>query len=446
LERPGSPINVQQRSDDNVLWVLGIGFAVTIGLMLISAFRGIEAVQRVDARRASFEQEYRASTRLIDEIQGEEAGLSGIFYSLAQNPGPEERKALLAKLDAIEQRVEPSLADSLRPEDREQWLQVKEAADRFGEEVRRALTSPSRSAEPSAELYRRHAVLLAQLGEMVSSNYEDAIRAQPVEFERTREQLREAGILLGAALLLSVLCAIFTIRIAARTFRHIRWQASELARLSHHVFESQETVVRRLSRELHDEFGQTLSAIEANLASIQTRAPDISHRLEDCMLLVKDAMGNVRELAQLLRPSILDDFGLVAGLQWLADSFTQRSGIPVKLRIGYDKRLAEETETHLFRIAQEALTNVARHSGATEVEIVLQLGANSVVLSIADNGHGFGPKGGAGGFGLMGMRERVRSVGGELTIRNTPQGVTLTVEAPLRMDGTHEKDPSLISG
>jgi signal transduction histidine kinase len=170
-------------------------------------------------------------------------------------------------------------------------------------------------------------------------------------------------------------------------------------------------------------------------------------RIEDCVLLVKDAMTNVRELSQLLRPSILDDFGLTASLQWLADSFTQRTSIEVKVRLAQCPRLATETETSLFRIAQEGLTNVARHSGATAVEIVLQQGAKSLVLSISDNGRGLGPDGGAnGGFGLAGIRERVRAAGGEMHLRSSRHGLTISVEVPIDAAREREEDPSLIGG
>src|SRR5260221_12807291 len=98
-------------------------------------------------------------------------------------------------------------------------------------------------------------------------------------------------------------------------------------------------------------------------------------RLNDCVKLVDEAIGNVRQMSQLLRPTILDDFGLEAGLRWLAEGFQARTGTEVKVVSTYSGRLPDETETHLFRIAQEALTNIARHAGAKHVEIKLQSSA-----------------------------------------------------------------------
>ena len=160
--------------------------------------------------------------------------------------------------------------------------------------------------------------------------------------------------------------------------------------------------------------------------------------------LVDEAIRNVRELSQLLRPIILDDFGLDASLRWLTERFTQRTGIETGYHSNFHGRLADETETHLFRIAQEALTNVARHSGATRIEIRLEVQDGDARLSIGDNGKGLRDGGGAGerGLGMTGMRARARSAGGELNLRSLPgQGVSVDVRVPARAV-THEQEDS----
>ena len=115
-----------------------------------------------------------------------------------------------------------------------------------------------------------------------------------------------------------------------------------------------------------------LTAIEANLSAISPVSAAQAERLEDCQLLVKDAISGVREMSQLLRPSMLDDFGLAPALQFLAESFAERTGIEVETDVRSDQRLSQAAETHLFRVAQEALTNCARHAGATKIVVSIE--------------------------------------------------------------------------
>ena len=227
---------------------------------------------------------------------------------------------------------------------------------------------------------------------------------------------------MSGCLLLALLCAIFTVRITTQLFRKMELQSSDLARVTWHMLESQETAARRFSHELHDELGQSLTAIKANVAALDPTTPPDPARLEDCRVLIDEAIQNVRELSHLLRPTILDDFGLDAGIRWLAERFGQRTGIDVDYRSSFHDRLADQTETHLFRIVQEALTNIARHSKATRVVIELERSGNRVHLAVKDNGRGFQSNGASGtksGLGLVGMRARAESVGGELQINST---------------------------
>ncbi len=149
--------------------------------------------------------------------------------------------------------------------------------------------------------------------------------------------------------------------------------------------------------------------------------------------MVDESIANVRELSQLLRPVILDDFGLDASLKWLADKFSERTGIQVRYSSSFSGRLSDETETHLFRIAQEALTNIARHSGATKVDIELTKRDGYIWLSIADNGKGLQKKSHTPkpSIGMVGMRARARHAGGDIRIEPSSEGgLALVVWVP----------------
>jgi signal transduction histidine kinase len=235
--------------------------------------------------------------------------------------------------------------------------------------------------------------------------------------------------------LIALVCAIITVRIAARVFRQMEEQTSELSRVSFRLLETQESTARRFAHELHDELGGSLTAIKSNLLTIAAML-DGNARIDDCIKLVDQSISNVRELSQLLRPTILDDFGLDAGLRWLAERFAQRTGVEVDYQSGFTGRLPDETETHLFRIVQEALTNVARHSGATRVSIHLRADGSSIRLTLSDNGRGLETSAN-GGMGLNGMRARARSAGGQLDLKSEPgKGVTIEVYAPLAVQET----------
>jgi signal transduction histidine kinase len=434
-----------RRIDKNILWVLAAGFALTILSLLSSGYLSIQAMATLEARSSALREHHRISTRLIDEIQGEEAGLSGIFYALAARQRHVNRDELLGRLESIEKAVASTLRQARAGSDAEQWTGAKAAVERFIAEVRGLLGASEMKLDPPASLYYAHEALVTEISNLVSANYQTAIEEEAQEGTRHRGRLRQALALLAVALTLSVICAVATVRIAGLVFRRAEWQSRELSRLSGHVLDTQEQMLHRFSRELHDEFGQTLTAIGANLAAVPAESPEVSARIEDCLLLVQDAMGSVRELSQLLRPSTLDDFGLGPSLQWLADSFAQRTGIAVTQRLEFRGRLHGETETHLFRIAQEALTNVARHSGATAVQLSLQSERGTLRLAVADNGHGLKTRV-VEGLGLIGMHERMRVAGGQLEIQSSPQGVTVTAEVVL--DGTEQAEahPSLVSG
>jgi signal transduction histidine kinase len=202
------------------------------------------------------------------------------------------------------------------------------------------------------------------------------------------------------------------------------------------VIEAQELERRRLARELHDETGQALTSILLGLRGIRAaRTTDEAERAEaELRELVVQALQDVRSLAVELRPTALDDFGLVPALERLAETFAERSGISavVEPNLG-SGRLPPAAETALYRLVQEALTNVVKHSSATHVSIILTLRDGGVNALVEDDGSGFDPDSvGDGSLGLVGMRERVALLGGTLRIESFPgRGTTLSAYVPL---------------
>ena len=416
-----------------ILRVLVIGFSAVIALLIAAGSIGLKSAQLIQENSAEIVHNGLVTTRLIDELQREQDTLNAAFYKLSRGPELSERERLLAQLDEADQAVERIVAEAAGTAQAELWHELSTAVQGFSSEARRLLVRKNVPTYTSRDLLRRHEEVTAIVGKMIANNYTRTIAAQSRMDQRSAQLVTESLGLLGGCLLLALVCAIFTVRITTQLFRRMEQQSSELARVTWSMLESQETAARRFSHELHDELGQSLTAIKANVMALDSLTPPDPARLEDCRRLIDEAIQNVRELSHLLRPTILDDFGLDAGIRWLAERFGQRTGIEVDYRSSFEERLADQTETHLFRIVQEALTNVARHSGATRVAIELERNGNRVHLTVKDDGHGFqgnGTHSNKPGLGLVGMRARAQSIGGELQIKST-DGVAVELWAPL---------------
>ena len=203
------------------------------------------------------------------------------------------------------------------------------------------------------------------------------------------------------------------------------------------VVEAQELERRRLARELHDETGQALTSILLGLKSLEERSKDPASRAatQELRELVVSTLQDVRRLAVELRPSALDDFGLVAALERLAESFAEQTAISVDFQTALaDERLPPDVETALYRIVQESLTNVVKHARARRVSILLARKEGAVKAVVEDDGQGFdAAEQTRDGYGLVGMRERLALLGGRLEVESTRDaGTTIAAEVPVR--------------
>ncbi len=197
------------------------------------------------------------------------------------------------------------------------------------------------------------------------------------------------------------------------------------------IIETQENERRRISRELHDEIGQALTAIKFNLDRIEKELPQnlplLTERLEETKSLSKQTLAAMRQLSIDLRPTMLDDLGLIPTLRWYIQTFSNRMNIHSHFEaIGMGERLPAQIETAFYRIIQEALNNIAKHSGADHIEISLEKRDSTLYASVIDNGKGFDleevlhPESPKRGFGLIGMQERVTLLGGQIDIQSKP--------------------------
>jgi len=238
----------------------------------------------------------------------------------------------------------------------------------------------------------------------------------------------------------------------AGLFETLRQKEGELRKLSHLRAQAQEESLRAMSRELHDGFGQVLTVVSMDLGMLERArdlgAPALRARLREVRDQISRLMQDVRTMSQVLRPPMLD-FGLVPTLHWFVEKFTESSEIEVRLQTPPEEtRLPPPIELLLYRVAQEALTNVAKHARARHVDVELAVQDARVTLTVADDGVGFEvdrfrrtPS--LAGVGLLGMRERVAYYHGELDIRSPPNaGVRIRVAIPLDAVGSEDSGPA----
>lgn len=419
--------------------VLAIGFTAVILLLAAAAIIGANNSRSIAQSASELVADQLVITRLLDEVEREQGVLNASFYRLARTPETVDRSSVLADLDQTDREIEQLVEKAGNGPEHQIWLSLRGATRGFSDEARDLLNRKKSPEASSRDLFIRHEAVTSAVATLVDLSY---ARAQDTERRVNDQQSRlaaESAGLVGGALLLALVCAGVTVRIAVRVFRQMQTQAGEISRVSFRMLEIQESVARRFSHELHDELGGALTAIKGDLSALASDPSDRA-RLDDCVKLVEESISNVRELSQLLRPTILDDFGLDASLRWLVARFRERTRIEVDYQSTFAGRLPDETETHLFRIVQEALTNIARHSGATRVVISLSANDGSVRLSLSDNGRGLGENRRLG-MGLSGIRARANSFGGELKIDSKPgpgpgSGVTIDVRAPLAQTQT----------
>jgi signal transduction histidine kinase len=222
---------------------------------------------------------------------------------------------------------------------------------------------------------------------------------------------------------------------AERALRESREEIRQLALTASTVREQEKS---RIARELHDELGQALTALKIDVGWLRENLADpgetVPRKLASMQLLLDGTVAAARRISADLRPLMLDDLGLVAACEWLVHNFTQRTGTACELVLsGGELDLPDPGATAVFRVLQETLTNIAKHAEATQVEVSLERGADSVVLTVRDNGKGFesaAPRK-PGSYGLLGLKERAYLLGGKVRVETAPgQGTYIEMSLP----------------
>lgn len=242
-----------------------------------------------------------------------------------------------------------------------------------------------------------------------------------------------------AGVLMSVVCGWYILRLERQA--RLRYDALarsrlELEGLSARLVEAQEEERRAISRELHDEVGQSLGALLVEVGQLSKLVPSEDRVTQAQIAQIKSvaetAVKSIRDIALLLRPPMLDDLGLVPALEWQAREISRRSEMEVEVHSeNVSENLGDETKVTIYRVVQEALNNSATHASAKNAKVTITQNSDKITVEIKDDGHGFDPAR-QRGMGILGMEERVRRLGGTFTIESAPgRGATVKAELPL---------------
>lgn len=444
----------RQAMESRSSFVLALGFGTLIALI---AILGLGAVRRATAIYTEMEttQDAYLQTEAFRRDVATDMYLADILirdYLLDPSPqnAPLHRQQLLEIRSSLQKRPD-KLAANVPERDRPRLEKLQNEVQKYWDSLDPIFDwTPQEKAEKSWHFLRRNVLPRRQAvvdlaREMAKLNQDNLER----ERERTaagQQVLHNFLVrMMGFALIFgTVVASLTTHRVAVlekkqvEQRRKIEQTEDALRRLSRSLVQAQELERKALSRELHDEVGQTLTALGIEIGGLEklrdTEREAFAARIEDAKRLNADAMRAIRDLAMGLRPSMLDDLGLEPALQWQGREFSRHTGVPASVQVnGVLDGLSDAQGTCIYRVVQEALTNCARHARAKNVLVSLHTEDSRVVVVVQDDGVGFdaGQKT-QGGLGLVGIQERVQALDGMVKISSTHnRGTTLRVEIPL---------------
>jgi signal transduction histidine kinase len=333
----------------------------------------------------------------------------------------------------VAMRQEESLAEAARTSEQRFYLsqslsQFWDASDRMFALAENGSDSVARD-QVRDTLQPRQAALSSAVSRLLVQNNEGEEQAEASIAKIYDRVQRQLYIFLGGILLAIIPTSLYLIRYNRRIFAHVAELSSQRSELAQKLISTQESTLRHISRELHDEFGQVLTAIGSLLRRAAKDFPENSALHEDLLEvreIAQSTLNNIRSLSQALHPVLLEEAGLESTLDWYIPTMERQSGIVLHYeKTGKNYALETSAGVQVYRVLQEALNNVSRHSGAREAWIRLQFEPAVLELEVEDHGKGFVAVPGQTGIGLVAMRERAEILGGTLQVTQIETGGTL---------------------
>ena len=434
------------------LLVLLVGFGVLLALIAVAGTVAVGKANTIFGEHAAINVAYDRFQFALDGLRSEIFLASLYVHELmldSESRAADEQRDRLKKGEELARHYLEQLKSLAAAELSPDIDELRDEIESYWAYVAPALEDPELGAPQKFETLQREFVARHDSALAITRRIEDINRES---FERRRQSLVESqdefiryiwttvAVTLGLGLVVAGASGygMYRLQLRADRQRQRREKAeSELRRLSSQLLHAQEEERRHLSRELHDEVGQTLTALGMELGNIeQLRAgppQEFTDHLKEAKRLMHDTLSTVRNIAMGLRPSMLDDSGLAPALRWQTREFSKHTGIAVAVHLeGQLDSIGDLQRTCIYRVVQEALTNCARHSEARNAHLTLRQTSECVNLEVADDGIGFGSDASYRGMGLIGIEERVRELGGTVEIESKPgKGTRLSVEIPL---------------
>jgi signal transduction histidine kinase len=433
--------------------ILTAGFGGLLLLMAFSAVDNLRSLEQIQSSNDTIREEFLRRTRVLERIRSD-LYVSGTYvrdYLLEPESGKAEghryslletRQDMQAALDRYGTLIDAQETVPFQGLTRAlvAYWSVLEPVFRWTSEQRKT----AGDAFLRDQVFPRRQSMLA-IADRIGDLNEAQLNVGKAKVEQTfRDSRQRQGLTIVLTIGFGLVLATFSMRkilgLGAETAQHYKEIVSaraELQQLSARLVEAQEDERRSISRELHDEVGQALTGVLVEMANLSTliRARDLdgaAAKAAEVKTLIEDSIRVVRNLALLLRPSMLDDLGLVPALEWQAREVSKRGGVWVEVAAEQvSEELPEEHKTCVYRLMQEALHNIVQHAGARRVKVAVCQKEGRLRLSIEDDGHGFDAKR-QKGLGLLGMEERVKHLGGSFEVESRPgAGTVLSVSLPL---------------
>jgi signal transduction histidine kinase len=432
--------------------VLVVGFGALLAMMGLAGIDSISVLVQIQARNFEIRQNYSIRNRALEQIRAGLylSGTSAQDYLLEQNPqAAETYRATLQTARNDVSKALASYARALGPGQKQSFRALESEIEAYWQTLEPIFHWDAREKQARSETFMHrdllpHRTATLQIADRIGAMNEREINTSTEELGDVFNQFRSRLILVLAVsltfgIVLAASATLYLVRMARDAdarFKDIMKAQHELKDLSARLVEMQEKERRTLSRELHDEVGQSLSAVLMEIGNLNAVMPagdpELRSHVDSIKKLAENSVKVVRNMALLLRPSMLDDLGLLPALQWQAREVSRRTGIEVDVAAdNVADDLPEDLKTCIYRVVQEALHNCAQHSGARSVRLAVTQHKDRIELMVTDDGKGFDSHV-VRGMGLLGMEERVTHLGGTFQVKSRPgQGAALHIELPL---------------